>query len=172
MSLIWFFFLYSLAGFGLELLFARVTRSAKPDRKCLLFLPLCPVYGLGAVLILALPDSILRSPWRLAPCAALIATIVEYGLSLFYDRVWHVKFWDYSELPFHLHGRVCLLFSLFWAGLSLPLVYWLHPKVELLVRTLPDLLLLPLLLLFLADSLLTGHLLRRVRDTRILIWYH
>lgn len=171
MRLIWLFFLYSLVGFGLELLFAQVTHSSKPDRKCLLFLPLCPVYGLGAVLILALPDAIRQTPWLLAPCAALSATLVEYGMSLFYERVWNVKFWDYSDLPLNLHGRVCLLFSLFWAGLSLPLVYWFQPKMDILVSGLPDLLLLPLLLIFLADSLLTGHLLRRSRDTHILIWY-
>ena len=171
MRLIWIFFLYSLVGFGLELLFAQVTHSPKPDRKCLLFLPLCPVYGLGAVLILALPDALRQTPWLLVLCAALSATAVEYGMSLFYESVWKVKFWDYSALPLNLHGRVCLLFSLFWAGLSLPLVYWLQPKVDVLISELPNVLLLPLTLVFLADSLLTGHLLRRSQDTRVLIWY-
>lgn len=169
--LLWLFFLYSLIGFGLELLFARVTHAAKTDRKCLFFLPLCPVYGLGAVLILSLPDAVQRSPWLLAGSAALAATAAEYGAALFYERVWNVRFWDYSALPFHLHGRVCLLFSLIWAGLSLPLVYWFQPRLEPLLAVLPDLLILPLVLIFLADSLLTGHLLRRAGTTNALIWY-
>lgn len=169
--LLWIFFLYSLIGFGLELLFARLTRASKQDRKCLLFLPLCPVYGLGAVLILSLPDALRQSPWLLAACAALAATAAEYGTAFFYEQVWHIRFWDYSALPLQLHGRVCLPFSLIWSGLSLPLVYWLQPMLDPLLAILPDMLVLPLVLLFLADSLLTGNLLRRAEDTRALIWY-
>ena len=169
--LLWLFFLYSLVGFGLELLFARVTHAAKTDRKCLLFLPLCPVYGLGAVLILSLPDAIHRSPLLLAGSAALAATAAEYGAAFFYERVWNVRFWDYSALPLHLHGRVCLPFSLIWAGLALPLVYWLQPRLEPLVAAMPELLIFPLVLVFFADSLLTGTLLRRAGNTNALIWY-
>ncbi|MCI8538063.1 MAG: putative ABC transporter permease [Oscillospiraceae bacterium] len=169
--LLWIFFLYSLIGFGLELLFARATRASKRDRKCLLFLPLCPVYGLGAVLILSLPEALRQSPWLLAACAALCATGAEYGTAFFYERVWHVRFWDYSALPLQLHGRVCLPFSLIWAGLSLPLVYWLQPRLDPLLAALPGLLVLPLCLVFLADSLMTGNLLRRAGNTKALIWY-
>ena len=49
MNLIWYLLCYSLLGFVGEVLYARLTHSAKPDRKCRLFLPLCPVYGIGAV---------------------------------------------------------------------------------------------------------------------------
>ena len=45
----WYFMLYSFLGFVLEVLFARAIRNPKRDRKCFYFLPLCPVYGLGAV---------------------------------------------------------------------------------------------------------------------------
>ena len=55
MKLIWYLLCYSLLGFVGEVLYARLTHSAKPDRKCRLFLPLCPVYGIGAVVIALLP---------------------------------------------------------------------------------------------------------------------
>ena len=57
MNLIWYLLCYSLLGFVGEVLYARLTHSAKPDRKCRLFLPLCPVYGIGATVIALLPLS-------------------------------------------------------------------------------------------------------------------
>ena len=54
MRWLWYFIIYSFMGFLLEVAFARAIRHPKRDRKCLLLLPLCPVYGLGACLILCL----------------------------------------------------------------------------------------------------------------------
>ena len=50
----WSFITYSFIGFLLEVAFARMT-GGRADRKGLLVLPLCPVYGVGACLILSLP---------------------------------------------------------------------------------------------------------------------
>ncbi|MEG1857791.1 MAG: putative ABC transporter permease, partial [Pseudoflavonifractor sp.] len=108
----WFsnFLIYSFLGFLLEVLFARVTRSSKRDRKCRRFLPLCPVYGLGAMLILLLPAQVRGSPWLLFLWGGAAATAAEYLLGLFYERVAGVKFWDYSHLPLNVGGKICLLF--------------------------------------------------------------
>lgn len=51
---IWYFIWYSFLGFLLEVGYARWT-GGRRDRKCLLLLPLCPVYGLGACAVLLLP---------------------------------------------------------------------------------------------------------------------
>ena len=50
---LWIFWSFSLLGWGLERLFAAVTRSPQRRRRCLLLLPLCPVYGLGMAAVLA-----------------------------------------------------------------------------------------------------------------------
>lgn len=171
MELLWCFFAYSLMGFCLEVAFARAVRCPKRDRKCLYLLPLCPVYGLGAVLILLLPPALRNTPLLLIPSAALIATAAEYIMALFYEKVWRVQFWNYAALPLNLHGRVCLQFSAAWALLALPLVYWVQPWLSRIVASLPPALLLALLLLFLTDTVLTGLVLRKAGDTRALIWY-
>lgn len=169
--MIWYILLYSVVGFGLEVAFARLTHARKRDRKCMLFLPMCPVYGLGAAGILALPPAVQTRPWLLLPAAALITTAAEYLMSLFYERLWHVSFWDYRALPGNLNGRVCLPFSVAWGLLSLPLVFWLQPAVAPLVAALPDLLLVPVMMIFAVDFFLTGHLLRQTENTDSLKWY-
>lgn len=167
----WYFLFYSFLGFVLEVLFARAVRSPKQDRKCHYFLPLCPVYGLGAVLILLLPPAVRERPFLLFPAAAVLCSAAEYGMGLFYEWVAHVQFWDYSELPLNLRGRVCLPFSLVWGALALLLVYTVHPAAAALAAAVPAAVTLPAALFYLADALLSLHLLRRARHTDVLRWY-
>ena len=54
-DLLWFFWMYSFGGYLLERAFAALTRAERRERKCFLLLPLCPVYGLGMLAVLALP---------------------------------------------------------------------------------------------------------------------
>ena len=70
---LWIFWSCSLLGGVLERLFAAGTRSPRRRRRCLLLLPLCPVYGLGMAAVLALPPS-LRSEWPLYLWGGLTAT--------------------------------------------------------------------------------------------------
>ena len=72
-----YFIIYSFAGFLLEVAFARAIRHPKRDRKCLLLLPLCPVYGLGACLILWLAP-LVKSPLWAALAGGLAATGAEH----------------------------------------------------------------------------------------------
>lgn len=171
MDLIWYLLFYSFLGFCAEVLYARASHSAKQDRKCHLFLPLCPVYGIGATGIVSLPPVIAGHPVLLFFASAVIATGAEYGMSLFYEKVWGVSFWNYSDLPGNLHGRVCPAFSLIWGLLGLALVYYIHPAVAAAVARIPAFLAVPVLLLVAIDVILTTILLRQSHDTRVLIWY-
>lgn len=171
MAWFWYFLCYSFLGFLVEVVYVRIRGEAKRDRKCRLILPLCPVYGLGAVALLLLPAAVQQNPLLLFPTAALVCTGVEYLTGLFYERVFRVSFWDYSHLPLNVGGRVCPLFSLFWGILAVVTLQVLHPGVALLVSHFPTWTAIPVLLLFGADTLLTTLVLRRTGDTNALRWY-
>ena len=125
----WAFLCYSGMGFLLEITFARLIGHPKRDRKCHLLLPVCPVYGLGALAILALPSWIRSSPVLLYLAGAGVATAAEWIMWGVYHRAAGVDFWDYTGLPGSVKGRVCLPFSLAWGVLALPLVLWVHPRL-------------------------------------------
>lgn len=171
MNMIWFFYFYSFLGFLLEVVYARVMGLSKPDRKCRLLLPICPVYGIGATAIVSLPFALQRNAVVLFFLGAILATGTEYLCGWFYERVWGVKFWEYSALPGNLQGRVCLPFALIWGTLALPLCYVVQPLVVKSVASLPNMLLLPVTMIFLVDFVLTGRLLRRRKNTDALRWY-
>jgi uncharacterized membrane protein len=82
-----------------------------------------------------------------------------------------VSFWDYRGLPGSVQGRVCLPFSLAWGGLSLPLVYWVHPRLSPLLAAIPAPVTALAALTLLSDALLSCLLLRRSGDRSCLKWY-
>lgn len=170
-KIFWYFLIYSFLGFLLEVLFARVTRSGKQDRKCMVLLPLCPVYGLGAVLIVLLPAAVQSRPLLLFLCGALAATAAEYFMDWFYEKALGVRFWNYSSLPWNLNGRVCLLFSGAWGLLSLVLVVWVHPTIARWVSAIPAAWALPTALLVALDTGFTIYVLRATGTTDSLRWY-
>lgn len=170
-TVFWNFLFYSFLGFALEVAFARVTRSPKRDRKCLYLLPLCPVYGLGAVLILTLPEAVRSRPALLFLCGAACATAAEYAVDWFCEKALGVRFWNYSALPGNLNGRVCLPFSLAWGALAIGLTKWVHPAAARWVAAIPGAWTLPVLLLVLADALHSAVLLRVTGSTACLRWY-
>ena len=166
MERVWYFFVYSALGFALEVGFSRLTGSGNRSRKCLLFLPLCPVYGLGASLILLLPRGALFPLW-----AAVAATGAEYAAGVFYLRCWRVRFWDYSAMPCQLRGQVCLPFSLLWGLLALPMAGIVQPVVQRLWLHTGPAVTAGLLAAFLADTICTTMVLERDPRPEALQWW-
>ena len=163
----WTFVSYSFLGFFLEATYAAAT-GGNPDRKGLCVLPLCPVYGVGACLILALPAGVARNPPVLLLLGGLAATATEYLSALYHEKVLGVTFWSYQGLPGNVQGRVCLLFSCAWGALAQVLVYWVHPALLPWLMAIPA----PVGWTFLGavalDGLLSALLLRQSGDIRCL----
>ena len=165
---LWQFWTYSFLGYLLEKAFAAATHAPNQVRRCFFLMPMCPVYGLGAMAVLALPPEMSDSFLSLAWWGGVTATAVEYAVHLAYDKLLHVRFWDYSEVLGNLRGRVCLPFSVIWGlliALALPpLQSWLVP----LLRQIPPLVTYTMLLLFTADAVLSVRILQQTRDPEAL----
>lgn len=166
----WFlmFFFYSLAGCGLEKLYARAIHSPRRTRKCFLLLPLCPVYGLAMVCVLALaPEEI--GLLQLMVLGGAVCTGVEYMVHLFYEQVLGVRFWDYSLLRGHVRGRICPRFAVIWGVLSAAMVRLVQPALERLAELVPPWAVFLLWMVLAADCVLTWALLARQHDTDLLV---
>lgn len=125
-----FFAIYSFSGWVLEVIY-RSVRQRKYINAGFLFGPFVPIYGTGAVVVIAL-HSVL-SQWHyvgLFIVFGLALTAVEYGVGLAAEKIFKLKLWDYSESKFNLHGRVCLYFSAAWALLAFVFLFLIHPAVS------------------------------------------
>ena len=168
MVIFWLFILYSFGGYLLEKAFAAATAARDRVRKCLLVLPLCPVYGLGMLAVLALPRGLTDSLWRLGIFGALTVTAVEFAVHWFYDKVLGVRFWDYSPVRGDIAGRVCLPFSVIWGVLIVLTMRFVHPWAAALAGAMPLWLTYTALLVLTADSLFSALVLRRGGDVALM----
>ena len=166
---LWYFWIYSFLGYLLERAFAAVTHAEHQGRRCFLLLPLCPVYGLGMLAVLALPPDWTEGGW-LVISGGLAATAVEYAVSVFYQQAFSVSFWDYHGQIGNLNGRVCLPFTLAWGLLLLPMVYWVHPAAARLFAVIPTPVSWAALAAFTADGIVSSVILRRTGDRTRLRW--
>ena len=80
--------------------------------------PWLPIYGSGAILILFATLPVKDSPWGIALMGTLAATLLEYVTGAVMERIFRMRYWDYSDQPCNLHGYICLTSSLGWAGFS------------------------------------------------------
>ena len=163
----WYVILYSFFGYCLEKIFAYATHSSRQIRKCFLILPLCPVYGLGMVLVLALYHPAQSFPIQIL-MGGILCTGVEFMVHFFYDMVFQTQFWNYSDLRFHIHGRICPQFTIIWGVLSTLAVRFIHPVIAAVTAEIPPSATFTVWMLLALDCPLTCALLHNFHDTELL----
>lgn len=162
---LWYFWIYSFLGFLLEKGFAVATHAENQTRKCFLLLPLCPVYGLGMLAVLALPPVWKQGFWLVLSGAA-VTTAVEYGVHWAYEVCLGVRFWDYSLVPGNVNGRVCLPFTLVWGLLTALAIWLIQPGIEAMASMVPAGATYLFLLVFTADAVCSARFLQVTHDVR------
>lgn len=128
-----YFAIYSFAGYVVEMIFSIISKGTLESRQSFLYGPFSGVYGLGAVVMILFLQFFNKNNNRLFIGGFIVGSIVEYFISLFGEVVLHVKWWDYSNMPFNLNGRICIYFSIFWGFLSVYFMSYVHPKIERLI---------------------------------------
>ena len=68
--------------------------------------------------------------------AAIYATRAGHRVVVL-EKLFHQRWWDYSDKPFNLGGYICLKFSIAWGFACLFVVDILHPTVKLLIALMP-----------------------------------
>ena len=58
--------------------------------------------------------------------------------SLILEKIFHARWWDYTEKKFNLSGRVCLENSCLFGLGGVVIVSIIHPFVEGLIKSIPD----------------------------------
>ena len=130
-----FFYIYCFFGWIIESTYVSVCTGNWVNRGFMRG-PVIPIYGTGAVI-----------PFRTSPILVFIvgtvaASILEFVTGFVMERIYKVRYWDYSDKPFNLCGYICLFNSLCWGVLSILLIYLVHSWVEKGVLFLNDMVLL------------------------------
>lgn len=143
MDLLLFFTIYSFLGWTLETIFASI-RAKKIINRGFLTGFVCPIYGFSAMLIIQSSKSVanvFENQFALLIVniffSIIIVTILEYITGLFLERIFHHKWWNYSDNAFNFKGYICLNYSLIWGVLAFMLIHLVHPIISAEVTTIP-----------------------------------
>ncbi len=156
---LWCFFLFAFLGWCAEVAFAAV-RERRFVNRGFLNGPLCPIYGIGVVLIDFLMAPFGRNLTSLLIGSMFLGSALEWLAGFLLEKLFHQKWWDYSDQPHNLNGYICLRFSVLWAFAGALVVRYIMPAAwrlfSLIPRPLGWVLLGALGALFLADFVVTA----------------
>lgn len=150
--LLWTFFAYAFLGWCTEVSFAALT-SGRFVNRGFLNGPVCPIYGVGVVIVLFFLDPLRKNTILLFVGSVLLTSLLEWLTGFVLEKIFHQRWWDYSNEPFNLGGYICLRFSIAWGLACLIVVDIIHPSILWLIRLIPHTLGIALLAVFSAGML-------------------
>lgn len=131
-----FFFFYSFIGWIWESCYVSVRKRRWVNRG-FMHGPMLPLYGSGALAVLVSTISVRENTALVFLLGMLAATALEYFTGAAMERLFHVRYWDYSNQKLNFHGYICISSSLCWGCFSILLVRAVHVPVEAAVLKLP-----------------------------------
>lgn len=131
------FIVYSFLGYLLEVSYCSFVNKKIVNRG-FLFGPICPIYGLGAILTLLSLSGFKENPVIVFFMGMLITSTLEYYTSYIFEKIFHNKWWDYSYRSDNINGRICLRNSIgFGIGIVLT-IYIINPFINNLINMLSN----------------------------------
>ena len=99
--------------------------------------PYCPIYGFGAIIMLLSLIKLKENVVLLFIVSFVVLSVWEYLASIILEKIYHTKYWDYSDKKFNFKGRICLANSFYWGILGLIFIEIMHPFISKYVEILP-----------------------------------
>ncbi len=132
-------FIGSFVGVVLELFWCLISNGYLESRSGLVYGPFNLLYGAGAVaLTLALYRYRNRSFLPSFIGGMVVGSVVEYICSWGQELILGSRSWDYSDMPFNLNGRICLLYSVFWGVLGVLWIKNIYPRMAKWILRIPN----------------------------------
>ncbi len=135
-SFLWIFFIYAFLGWCTEVSFAAL-KTGRFVNRGFLNGPVCPIYGFGVVIVLRFLGPLKGSFPLLFLDSVVLTSALEWLTGFVLEKLFHQRWWDYSDEPFNLGGYICLRFSIAWGFACLFVVDILHPTVAFFIRVMP-----------------------------------
>ena len=161
------FSIYSFLGWLME-----VVNTLRVEKKFVnrgfLVGPFCPIYGFGVLLMTMLLEKYQDDLVATFIFAILICGILEYFTSYFLEKIFHARWWDYSNRKFNINGRICLENLFVFGILGCLIMYKLNPFLITLLNKIPNICLTLISILmficFTVDALISGKIIYKLKE--------
>ncbi len=132
-----FFYIYCFLGWCFESGYATI-KQRKLTNRGFLRGPYIPIYAFGAIFVLIITDNFQGSILSVYFSGLIAATVLEYITGYVMEKLFKVKYWDYSDHKFNLNGYISLSTSIAWGFLSVLLTEVLQVNVYRFVSMLTE----------------------------------
>ena len=124
-----YFIIYSICGWILESVY-RSFREKKIINTGFLNGPMCPIYGIGAIIMILFLGKFSKNIIVLFLVSFIVLSIWEYIVGVYLEKTFKTKYWDYSDHKINIKGRVCLSNSICWGILGVLFIKYIHPFIK------------------------------------------
>lgn len=157
-----FYFFFALLGWVWESIYC-TAQNQKWQNRGFLYGPLCPIYGFGSIFALFAYDLVnggvleRLSSLQIFVVGFVVSMILEYPTSYILEKLFHARWWDYTDVPLNLNGRTSVPTSVGFGLAGILVMNYLIPMAENLYLLLPEILviILPFILIGIHSSDLT-----------------
>lgn len=146
-QIIWFFFIYAFLGWCTEVVYAGANQGVFVNRGFLNG-PFCPIYGCGVLTVLVILLPLRENLAILFVGSVLLTSALELVTGFLMEKLFHQRWWDYTDEPFNIGGYICLRFSLLWGAACVLIVDVIHPLILKTMQIIPDRISAPILFVF------------------------
>ena len=101
-----FFLIYSCLGWCLEVIYAAVSTGQLVNRGFLNG-PVCPIYGFGMIIVLFTLSPLADNLLLLYIGGVILPSVLELAGGWALYKLYHTRWWDYSDFPFNIGGYIC-----------------------------------------------------------------
>ncbi len=126
---LFFFYFYCFLGWIWETCYVSVCQARWVNRG-FIHGPFLPIYGSGAIAVLIFTLHFRTNAGLVFLTGMVSATLLEYFTGAAMEKMFHVRYWDYSNRPLNLNGHICALSSFAWGVFSVLLTLFMHNPIE------------------------------------------
>ena len=166
------FMIYSILGWLMEVINAKFTIKKFVNRGFLIG-PYCPIYGCGAILITILLSKFKNNVIIFFIMSILLCGILEYLTSYLMEKIFHLRWWDYSHRKFNINGRVCIGTLLPFGILGTIIMYISNPfiidTINLISHQLLNILFYIIAIIFITDFITSISTILTIKKTTLAI---
>lgn len=163
------FFIYAMTGWFMEVIVCSISERKLVDRGFLIG-PYCPIYGIGSICILFVLESVQSDPLLVFVTASVICAFIEYFTSYAMEKLFHARWWDYSNRLFNVNGRITLTNTISFGLLGLILVYFIHPFIDSLLNNISSQMMISITIfiaiLFVIDVITSSVIIYKLKTTQ------
>ncbi len=126
---LFFFYFYCFLGWVWETCYVSVLKAKWVNRGFMRG-PFLPIYGSGAIVVLIFTLPFRTNAGLVFLVGMTSATLLEYFTGVVMEKMFHVRYWDYSNRRLNLNGHICVTSSLAWGVFSVILTLYGHTLIE------------------------------------------